>query len=118
MGAGPGYLGSHVIHCSNSQSTKGNAVKMTAANTLALADVLRACSGCQPVTLLCEDGSVEVGTARAVCKDSNGAFLIGEDVREGFVWLTMRSGLERFIPVADLVERVKEGTVALNYDAE
>lgn len=90
---------------------------LSVADLVVLADIVNASIGCKPVTILEESGAVSVGLARSI-GDVNGNHLArGEDVRDAWLRVTMRSGFERFIPMGDLMEAVREGRVALDYDA-
>ena len=69
----------------------------------------------QVIAWMTEGGTVHYGVARAFTRDGGG-LLLGEDVRDGFVWISGGDGLmERWLPVADLVAGLAEGRVALDY---
>ncbi len=58
------------------------------------------------VTFLHDDGRTDQGTARSV-GDENGYFLRSDDdVRDAYLRITMRSGLERFEKMSDLVDQL------------
>lgn len=53
--------------------------------------------------------------ARAFTKE-DGGFLHGEDVRDGFVWLTRTdTGMTEFKPVKEMLELFERGELALDY---
>lgn len=85
---------------------------LSVGDAVRLGEIVEACIQCQPVTFLEESGRIASYVARAIT-DAGGAHLgSGVDVRDGFVWL---SGIfERFVPVMEVMEGVKNGTVALN----
>ena len=61
-------------------------------------------------------GSVVQGTARSV-GDERGNFLgAGEDVRDAYLRVTTRGGMECFWPVRELMADVESGTFAAEYD--
>lgn len=67
----------------------------------------------QPITRLSPDGDVTTKIARAFAHDGGGFLTAKDDIRDGFVWV---SGLtEEWWPVAELIEGMDQGTVALNY---
>ena len=62
----------------------------------------------------CDD--VVYGTARHICRDTSGNFLRGEDdVRDGLLRVTSKSGFEYFWPVRELMAEVGQGMFA-EYD--
>lgn len=69
----------------------------------------------QPITWLDGDRTEHWGIARAFTHDGGG-FLGGmDDIRDGFVWISVGDSLfERWIPVATLLEGMRWGLVALN----
>ena len=70
----------------------------------------------QPITRVTAAGDTEWGIARAFTRDGGGFLTTDEDVRDGFVWISGGSGLfERWWPVKELVEGIRDGDVALNY---
>jgi hypothetical protein len=82
-----------------------------------IADIIRAAQGNQPVVKLLDDGNLLSGTARAICSNDRGSFLArGEDVRDGFLWVTTHGGMESFWPMREVIPGVQAGTYALNYD--
>jgi hypothetical protein len=89
---------------------------LTTSIAVVLGDILRTISGNKLVTILEEDGTLSVGTARSVVAPDDMSFNRG-DVRDGRMWLTMRSGFERTIPMREVIERVIAGTIALDFDA-
>ena len=83
-----------------------------------IADIIRAAQGNQPVTRLLENGNILGGTARAICETPSGGFLShDQDVREGYLWVTTQGGLEQWWPMAEVIELVQSGELALNYRA-
>jgi hypothetical protein len=80
-----------------------------------IADIIRAAQGNKPVTRLLEDGTPVCGTARAITHEG-GAFLSAkDDVRDGYLWMTMHSGFEQWWPVKEVITLVQSGEIALNY---
>jgi hypothetical protein len=72
----------------------------------AIAEILRCAQTCARVGW-CEgeDGRVFYGQARSV-GDVNGNFLMeGEDVRDGFLRVTLDSGWESFVPMATVIAK-------------
>jgi hypothetical protein len=61
------------------------------------------------------DNGVVYGTARAI--QTKGGWFLGTDtdVREGYLWVTLRSGMETWWPVADLMTEARNGEFAI-YD--
>ena len=70
---------------------------------LALGEIIRYSRGSMKVARVWQ-GGVIYGIARAICTQPNGGF-VGEkdDVRDGFLWVTMREGFEQWWPVRDLM---------------
>jgi hypothetical protein len=90
---------------------------LSVSNACTIADILRAAQGNQPVTRLLENGQVVVGTARAITHEGGGFLGADDDVREGFLWMTMGSGFEQWWPMSEIVPLVQSGEIALNYSA-
>jgi hypothetical protein len=61
-----------------------------------------------------DDGRVVKATARAIT-DRGGNFLHGEDIREGYLWVTTREGWEQFWPIRVLMDEAPDGWFAI-YD--
>jgi hypothetical protein len=60
------------------------------------------------------DGPVLHGTARSI-GDERGNFLSGkDDVRDGFLRITSKTGFEYFLPVTQLIHMVRDGYLALD----
>jgi hypothetical protein len=92
---------------------------LSVAELTTLAEIARAAQGTLPITFAEDDGRVSVGRARAFVRNEHGSYLQAhDDVRDAYLWVTMRSGFERFLPVGELVLDVREGKVALDYDSE
>jgi hypothetical protein len=67
----------------------------------------------QPITRELPGGTVVTGVGRAFTRDGGGFLGPEEDVRDGYVHV---SGItEQWWPVADLLDGIGNGTVALNY---
>lgn len=70
--------------------------KLTVADVYALNEVIAAASECAKVAWVNGDGDINYGTARYV--------RYTDDVRQGDLRITTRSGMELWLGVADLVE--------------
>jgi hypothetical protein len=63
------------------------------------------------------DGEVEWGIARAFTREGGGFLSGGDDVRDGFVWISGGNRFtERWWPVAELLERFDRGEVSFDYE--
>ena len=91
---------------------------LTINDACTLADVIRAAQGNQTLVRLLDNGNLLSGTARAICKSPEGGFLSSDDdVREGYLWVTTFGGMEQWWPMAEVIELVQSGEIALNYRA-
>jgi hypothetical protein len=96
---------------------------LTIADTCALADIVRACQGCQRVGWVdpdIRDGhELLTGTMRSIGDDSGNFLRADEDVRGTGVTVrvTMDSGLEHFMPIARMVALYHDSLLILNYRA-
>lgn len=81
---------------------------------VALASLADACQRNAPCVFLFDGVPLQV-TARALVKSpSYPSFLSSDDdVREAFVWFS--GVVEHFLPVSDLLDRLRDGTLALDY---
>lgn len=82
--------------------TATTAATLHVSDVLALAYIIEACATTAKVALADDDGVITYGHARHVSYKN--------DVREGTVRITTRSGMERFLPVSFLVEAYHNGT--------
>lgn len=89
---------------------------LTVAQLTHLASLARCVQAGHPITRVNAAGDTEWGIARAFAHDGGGFLTDRDDVRDSFVWISAGSSLmERWWPVAELVEGLSAGTVALNY---
>src|SRR4029077_20883413 len=88
---------------------------LTLGDACVIADIVRCAQGNQPVTWMAENGSLITGTARAITHEGGALLHNDTDVRDGYLWIS--AGMEFFIPMREVMERVPEGTFALNYRA-
>jgi hypothetical protein len=59
-----------------------------------------------------ERGDIATGTARSI-GDERGNFLTAtDDVRDGFLRITTSAGWEWFVPIAEVLARVEQETIA------
>jgi hypothetical protein len=89
---------------------------LTVADLVSMAEIAGWCQRCLPLVWLADDGSSELvyGTARSI-GDERGNFLHPlDDVRDAFVRITMRSGWEWFVPMADVMARQQAGTMVVS----
>jgi len=91
------------------------AVRVLSLNDLVLlGEIARAAAGCRRVRRLIDGDRLVEGTARSI-GDERGNFLAsGEDVRDGYLRVTLTSGLEAFWPVMDLVAAMNAGELAID----
>lgn len=67
----------------------------------------------QRITRLLPNGDLSTKVARAFTLDGGGFLGREDDVRDAYVWV---SGMtEEWWPVSELLDGIKDGTVALNY---
>ena len=78
-----------------------------------LRDLADAVYAGQPITRELPDGTILTGVARAFTRDGGGFLGPDEDVRDGYVWFS--GAIESWWPVAELLDGLDNGTVALNY---
>jgi hypothetical protein len=69
------------------------------------------------VSWAADDGATLVGTLRGFTTPAGFFPPRNYDIRDAAVWITTRSGFELFMPVADALERLEWGGIALDYDA-
>lgn len=94
---------------------------LTIPELVALWTVTDAAARTAPVARVIEDtnlrGDAVYGTARSV-GDKQGNFLgPRDDVRNGHLRVTLRSGFEVFWPVSTLTEELKQGLFVVDYEA-
>ena len=65
------------------------------------------------VSWLPKRGPVVAGTARCVGTEYGCAAAEGTDVREQFLRITTKMGLEHFMSIPDAMARVREGTLSV-----
>lgn len=71
-----------------------------------------------PVSFVNNGREPTVGTLRSICAGENeGRIAAAVDIRDAFVRVTMRTGNAVTISMKDMAQRVRHGTIALNYDA-
>ena len=77
---------------------------------IALGTIITTAHAEQKVAFIDDSGDVAYGTARHLVRSpTNVGFLLAdEDVRDGFLRVTMQSGFERFEPVGELIDRLGE----------
>ena len=89
---------------------------LSLAETIALGSIIDAAGRCAPVARLLDSGDICYGQARSVGRQS-GAFLRrDDDVRDAYLRVTLRSGLEAFWPLHELVGQLEAGEFALDYE--
>lgn len=87
-------------------SVSTTAAPFTIRDLVPLQMIAEAAQEGQSVAFLAEDNTPRYGTARSI-GDENGYFARGEeDVRDLFLRVTMRSGVERYERVGDLMEQL------------
>ena len=84
---------------------------LTLGNACLLADIVRAAQGGQNVKWLNESDDVVEGVARSIGNDSGGFLGRDEDVRGAFLRITLLSGMEYFMPISDVMERLGNHTL-------
>lgn len=91
--------------------------KLTLTDLVALETIAGVAQRCAKVARYDKNsGDVVYGHARHICRDTLGNFLRGdEDVRDGLLRVTLRSGFEAFWPVRELMQDVGKGEFA-EYD--
>lgn len=84
---------------------------LTVGEAVNLATIIGWAQGNLRLSWLDDRGDVAEGTARSI-GDEQGNFLNGtDDVRDGFLRITTASGFEWFVPMADVLDRVQQGTM-------
>jgi len=83
---------------------------------VALEVVCRAAQTCARVKWLTDDGDIVSGTARHLVRSADDiGFITGEDdVRECVLRITTSSGWEVFLPMRDLMAKVKVGEFVID----
>lgn len=91
--------------------------KINIATVIALGVIVDAVSQTAKVALADQDGNIAYGHARHIVnsKDNFGLLGYSEDIRDGFLRITLRSGLETAVSVRTLVTAHQEGRFAI-YD--
>jgi hypothetical protein len=61
---------------------------------------------------------IVTGTVRALVKDAQNAYFLTErdDVRDAFLWVTTTGGMEAFWPLYELVDELRTGDLALDWE--
>jgi hypothetical protein len=64
------------------------------------------------------DSEPVYGTIRAFVRDPETAYFLTDkdDVRDAYLWVTTRGGMEAFWPVSELLDDVRVGYLALDYE--
>jgi hypothetical protein len=110
------YHGSIAARIAVAETKYDLAGLLTAADASAIAGVLQAATTNAKVGRLV-NGKVFSGTARAIVADTNGARLGNDDdLRNGYLWVTLRVGWEVFWPVRDLMAQYRTGEFVVNYE--
>lgn len=88
---------------------------LTIGDAIDIGAICGAAGRCAPVARALESGDVVYGTARSI-GDTRGAFLASDtDVRNGYLRVTTRSGLEAFWPLRELLTELRAGLFVLDY---
>lgn len=94
---------------------KANSRPLTISDSVTLGEICRAVQGSLRVARLL-DGNVLIGTARSI-GDANGNFALpDEDVRDCFLRVTLRTGLEAFWNVEELMPLISSGEFVIGYE--
>jgi hypothetical protein len=91
---------------------------LTISDAVRLGIVCEAAERKYPVARVLESGLVVFGTARSI-GDRDGNFATRTmDVRDCFLRVTTKSGLETYWPIAELMNEVNTGEFVANYRSE
>lgn len=85
---------------------------LTVSDVSALAEITNACSETAKVAWVSDyNGEVFYGTARAITRANGSAMFIDRqtDVRDAWVWITMRGGWENWVSVQKLMDSYQRG---------
>ncbi|MGB3676906.1 MAG: hypothetical protein WA988_20950 [Candidatus Nanopelagicales bacterium] len=79
---------------------------LTCPRAVALAEILSAAQQCSRVVFLDDDGNQQKGTARHIVTGPDDFHFMprDQDVRYGYLRVTMQSGFERTALIADLID--------------
>ena len=81
---------------------------------LALSEIARAAAGSRPVRWLTGDGRIVQGTARSVGDERGNILNDDEDVRDGYLRVTLTVGLDVFRPISDVVAQLRDGEFVID----
>jgi len=90
---------------------------LTMQEAVALAAVVDAAQRNARVGYLADNGDVVTGTVRSI-GDERGNFLRNdEDIRHGYVRITLSSGFELFRPIGEVTAGIRETTFVIDYES-
>lgn len=88
---------------------------LTTSEICALADIIRAAQAGKTVARVDDEGRVSVGTARSIGDDRGNFLRKDEDVRDGWLRVTLDTGFDAFWPMDVCLPAYIDGELVLDY---